>query len=212
MAATAAHHLRVEDVSPTWLLPPVGGLELKRTATPRGTEHSDGVSLSCDQSPSFRCLLEQVTVGGGGKVGEDGVQLVTFALWEPKVRCPGFVLTLLLHLLRTCLCVQGSSDGAAGDDERDSEDGHLIYKSGDVIEDRCTSQVDHRVVAPHGRSKLTAINLLFRPDRGHVGGGNLWEGGAVFGPQQVKRAVARVGDVLRCNTLSRPTAEGDQSL
>lgn len=188
MAATAAHHLRVEDVSPKWLLPPVGGLELKRTASPQGTEHSDGVSLSCDQSPSFRCLLEQVTVGGGGKVGEDGVQLVTFALWEPKVRCPGFVLTLLLHLLRTCLCVQGSSDGAAGDGERDSEDGHLIYKSGDVIEDRCTSQVDQRVVAPHGRSNLTAINLLFRPDRGHVGGGNLWEGGAVFGPQQVKRS------------------------
>lgn len=35
-----------------------------------------------------------------------------------------------------CPCLSGSSDGAAGDGERDSEDGHLIYKSGDVIEDR----------------------------------------------------------------------------
>lgn len=161
--------------------------------------------------PSGVCSNRSLSVVVGSW-GRTGVQLVTFALWEPKVRCPGFVLTLLLHLLRTCLCVQGSSDGAAGDDERDSEDGHLIYKSGDVIEDRCTSQVDHRVVASHGRSNLTAINLLFRPDRGHFGGGNLWEGGAVFGPQQVKRSVARVGDVLRCNTLSRPAAGGDQSL
>lgn len=39
-----------------------------------------------------------------------------------------------------CLCFQRSSDEAAGDSERDTENGHLIYKSGDVLEDRCMYQ------------------------------------------------------------------------
>lgn len=94
----------------------------------------------------------------------------------------GFIFTLLLHLLQMCPCVQGSNDEATGDDGRDSEDGHLIYKSGDVIKDQCTSQFDHTVDAPQGSQQPDSDNLLFRPDRGHVGRGNLWEGGAVFGP------------------------------
>lgn len=89
--------------------------------------------------------LSVVAEGWGGV----GVQLVTFALWEPEVRCPGFIFSLVLHLLQTCLCAQGSSDEAAGGGERDLEDGHLIYKSGDVIEGRCTSQFDHRAAAPY---------------------------------------------------------------
>ncbi|XP_005946705.1 dual specificity protein kinase CLK2b [Haplochromis burtoni] len=35
-----------------------------------------------------------------------------------------------------CLCLSRRSDRAANDSERDSENGHLIYKSGDVLEDR----------------------------------------------------------------------------
>lgn len=111
---------------------------------------------------------------------------MTFALSEPEVRCPGFTSTLLLLLLRMCGCVQGSSDEAARDSERDSEDGHLIYKSGDVIQDRCASQFDHTVPRTARSQQADSDDLLFRPNRGHVGGGNLWEGGAVFGPQQVK--------------------------
>lgn len=70
---------------------------------------------------------------------------------------PGFIFTFLLHLLQMCLCDQGSSDEATGDCERDSEDGHLIYKSGDVITDRCMSHFDHTVVAPLDRNNLTVI-------------------------------------------------------
>ncbi|XP_008303861.1 dual specificity protein kinase CLK2-like isoform X2 [Stegastes partitus] len=35
-----------------------------------------------------------------------------------------------------CLCLSRNSDEAAGDAERDTENGHLIYQSGDVLEDR----------------------------------------------------------------------------
>ncbi|XP_056301197.1 dual specificity protein kinase CLK2-like isoform X1 [Pseudoliparis swirei] len=35
-----------------------------------------------------------------------------------------------------CLCISRSSREAAGDNERDTENGHLIYKSGDVLDDR----------------------------------------------------------------------------
>ncbi|KAM9353115.1 dual specificity protein kinase CLK2b [Symphorus nematophorus] len=34
-----------------------------------------------------------------------------------------------------CLCLSRRSDEAAGDNERDTENGHLIYKSGDILED-----------------------------------------------------------------------------
>lgn len=70
---------------------------------------------------------------------------------------PRIIFTLLLHLLQICCCVQGSSDESTGDSDRDSEDGHLIYKSGDVIKDRCTSHFDHRVVAPQDRNNLTVM-------------------------------------------------------
>lgn len=42
----------------------------------------------------------------------------------------------------TChwFCFQCSSGEAAGNNERDTENGHLIYKSGDVLEDRCRYQ------------------------------------------------------------------------
>ncbi|XP_041649662.1 dual specificity protein kinase CLK2-like [Cheilinus undulatus] len=35
-----------------------------------------------------------------------------------------------------CLCLPRSSNEAAGDSERDTESGHLIYRNGDVLEDR----------------------------------------------------------------------------
>lgn len=82
---------------------------------------------------------------------------MTSALYEPEVRCPGFIFTLLLHLPPMCGCVQGSSEGAAGDGERDSEDGHLIYNSGDVIKDRCTSQFEHTVFALQGCGTLSEV-------------------------------------------------------
>lgn len=83
-----------------------------------------------------------------------GTRRMTFQ--DPDVRChsvffswtvktgteKGWSLLRFFRFCSTChksgwLCFQRSSHEAAGDNERDTENGHLIYKSGDVLEDRC---------------------------------------------------------------------------
>lgn len=83
------------------------------------------------------------------------------------------------------LCSQQRSINIEAENERDSKNGHLIYDSGDILEDRCRSRTSGR--AGCSWNPTTQINwpLFSRWGAWHAGRGNLWESGAVSGSQQV---------------------------
>ncbi|XP_070691169.1 dual specificity protein kinase CLK2b [Pempheris klunzingeri] len=59
-----------------------------------------------------------------------------------------------------CVCLPWSSDEAAGDNERDTENGHLIYKSGDILEDR------YEIVDTLGEGTFGKVVQCLDHDRG----------------------------------------------
>lgn len=87
---------------------------------------------------------------------------------------------------------QRSGEEAADiNNQRDTENGHLIYKNGDILVDRCRywwcEEIKSWLKYLEKSSYVLCFftNLPDRWDHGHSGGGNVWEGGAVCGPQQV---------------------------